>query len=521
MNVQSTLVANFSVIAGLCENNDWSVIETHISWVLLTGDYAYKIKKSVDFGFLDFSTLEKRKFCCDEELRLNRRLASDLYIGVIPITGSVSKPQLEGNGPIVEYAVKMKQFAAGQLLSNRAEQQKLSLDEIDQLARLIAGFHEQSEVADINSPYGDGSDINHWFMENFAHIEPLLSEDRQRLQLQLIKQWGEKTWHELAGLLRQRKQQGYIREVHGDLHLANIVLIDGRVVPFDCIEFNPMLRWIDLMSELAYICVDLLSLNYASYAYRLLNLYLQHTGDYNGLRLFRYYSIYRALVRAKVTLLRAVQEQGCINGVDKHSLFFDLAEQHTKKPVAMLIITHGYSCAGKSTYSSRLAEHIGAIQIRSDVERKRLFKLPALSQNHSDIGQGMYSPQADELTYQRLKILAQTVLDAGFSVIIDATFLMHWQRELFNQFAISRKVPFLIVNIVATEQELCRRVGRRRNDVSEATVSVVKNQLLTAQPLTEQEQQSAFIVDSESEHAWECLLEHYHDFLARTLPADE
>ena len=281
-----------------------SIIETHISWVLLTGQYAYKIKKPVNFGFLDFSTLEKRRFFCHEELRLNRRLAADLYLDVVPITGTPDQPKMGGAGEAIEYAVKMIQFPAGYTLSERAESGQLGLDEIDQITDIVADFHETIEKAGEDSPYGSSECIKHWFVENFDHIRPLLVDDKHKQQLQGIQTWGNQEWNSKAGLMQLRKQQGYVRECHGDLHLSNMTLINGKVTLFDCIEFNPMLRWIDVISEVAFLFIDLLHFGYERFAYRLLNHYLQRTGDYQGMALLRYYLVYRALVCAKVSLLR-------------------------------------------------------------------------------------------------------------------------------------------------------------------------------------------------------------------------
>ncbi|MGZ4969806.1 MAG: AAA family ATPase, partial [Methylobacter sp.] len=304
MNKQTALYSSLALIKALSEANNCNIIETHISWVLLTGQYVYKIKKPVNFGFLDFSTLEKRRFCCNEELRLNRRLASELYLEVVPVTGTPDRPQLGGTDTAIEYAVKMTRFPSGQLLNEYAKLGQLNAETIDQLADSIAGFHEAVERTDESSPYGDSVNIKHWFDENFDHIRPLLATDIQKQQLQNIQQWGDCEWRSLADLMQRRKRQGYVRECHGDLHLGNITLINDKVIPFDCIEFNPMLRWIDVISEVAFLFIDLLHFGYEHYAYRFLNRYLQYTGDYEGLVLLRYYLVYRALVRAKVALLR-------------------------------------------------------------------------------------------------------------------------------------------------------------------------------------------------------------------------
>jgi len=513
-----------ALIQGLCNASAYphdisavTIVKTHISWVLLTGLYAYKIKKPVHFGFLDFSTLERRRFCCQEELRLNRRLAADLYLEVVSITGTPEQPKIGGTGVTIEYAVKMLQFPSGALLSERAQCDQLDAGEIDQLAGLIARFHETIAVAGADSPYGTDDTIHHWFVENFDHIRPLLGNTPQRQQLHALQTWGDAQWCNMAQFMRSRKQQGYVRECHGDLHLSNMTLIDGKVTLFDCIEFNPELRWIDVISEVAFLVIDLMHYGYEPYAFRFLNRYLQHTGDYAGLALLRYYLVYRALVLAKVALLRRAQQDHqavC----PEYAVFADLAERFIGKAQPALIITHGYSGSGKSTWASRLAEKITAIQLRSDVERKRLFAYQPLDNTGSDINQGLYAPAAGQQTYRRLAELARTVLDSGFSVIVDAAFLKIEQRELFRQLASDCNVPFLIIDFQASEAEMSRRIQHRQqqqNDASEATLAVLQQQLQSAQNLSSDEQASSLTIDTERSDVLEKLLENVSAHLHR------
>jgi len=517
MSNNTALDSSLALIKALSGMNTCSLVETHISWVLLTGQYAYKIKKPVNFGFLDFSTLEKRRFCCNEELRLNRRLAADLYLEVVPITGTPDHPQLGGTGDPIEYAVKMIQFPSGQLLSEYAARGQLGTDQIDQLADSVACFHQTIAQAGENSPYGDSANINHWFIENFDHIRPLLVDNGQKQQLQNIQQWGDSEWRYLADLMQRRKHQGHVRECHGDLHLGNMTMINGKVTLFDCIEFNPMLRWIDVISEVAFLFIDLLHFGYNRYAYRFLNRYLQHTGDYPGLALLRYYLVYRALVRAKVSLLRMAQQQDDDSVVkqarEEYTVFANLAERFTQRRSTFLIITHGYSGSGKSTFACQLAGQIGAFQIRSDLERKRLFDYRPLEQTGSNIDSGVYSPQASIKTYLHLKELAQAVLEAGFPVIIDAAFLKAGQRDLFRQLAAGCGVPFHIINFQASDQELYRRIKQRQDDASEATVAVLHQQQRSAQPLSEHEQASVITLNTERDNVLKNLLDHFGRYL--------
>jgi len=474
------------------------LVETHISWVLLTGSYAYKIKKPVNFGFLDFSTLEKRRFCCTEEIRLNRRLAADIYLEVVPITGTPDNPKIGGAGDAIEYAVKMVQFSEGVLLNELAVCGKLVADEIDQIAGVVADFHQIVEQADEASPYGNASDIKHWFDENFAQIRPLLETEHDREQLQAIQHWGEDEWSCKFALMQLRKQQGFVRECHGDLHLSNITLIDGRITLFDCIEFNPMLRWIDVISETAFLMIDLMYFGYEGFAFRFLNRYLQNTGDYQSLGLIRYYLVYRALVLAKVSILRMQQcrDSDRLQARERFAAFMNLAERFTRVSSPVLMITHGYSGSGKSTFARQLAEKTGALQLRSDIERKRLFGYQAQDRTASGLDSGIYTQDAGKKTYRHLADLAKWVLDAGFSVIADATFLETGQRDIFRKVAAELAVPFIILDFNVPDEELARRILQRNNDASEATIEVLRRQQQAAQPLSPDEFSHAISIDA-------------------------
>ena len=476
-------------------------LETHCAWVLLTGDYAYKIKKPVDFGFLDYSTLEKRHFYCQEEVRLNRRFAPDIYLDVVAITGSLQQPVPGGDGPVLEYAVRMRQFPADGLLSQLAQKKRLDSGLVDQLVEQVSQFHRHAARATAGMPYGDPDHIHHWVSENFRHIRPALDEPGDIARLESLREWTEAERERLDPQLRHRQGNGSIRECHGDLHLGNITLIDGRVTLFDCIEFNPELRWIDVISEVAFLLMDLQDRGYANHAWRFLNGYLQHGGDYAGLAVLRYYRVYRALVRAKVALLRCQQappgsEAACAARTE-YEQYLQLAEDTLSAGQPMLLITRGLSGSGKSTVARDLCEAAGLLQLRSDVERKRLAGLAATADSGSPTGAGLYAPQQTEKTYARLLELADTVLAAGYPVIVDATFLQRGQRDRFRALAQRRRVPFAILDCRAEDAELERRIRQRAEqggDASEATLAVLAAQRESQQPLTPEECRSSVTV---------------------------
>jgi aminoglycoside phosphotransferase family enzyme/predicted kinase len=481
------------------------IVETHCAWVLLTGDFAYKVKKPVDFGFLDFSTLEKRHFYCAEEVRLNRRFAPAVYLDVVAVTGRPERPQMAGSGAVIEYAVRMRQFAGDGLLSQLAERKQLNASHIDQLVDQVAGFHESTQRASPDAPYGEPQRIHHWVSENFQHIRPSLKTAGRVAQLDGIQRGVEDERKRIETLLAHRKQDGFIRECHGDLHLGNITLIDGKVTLFDCIEFNPELRWIDAFSDVAFLVMDLDDRQYRNFAFHFLNAYLHRSGDYQGLGVLRYYMVYRALVRAKVAMLRrqqAARHSALFKDADaEYSQYMRLAERYLAPDQPALLITCGLSGSGKSTVARQLSETSGIIQIRSDVERKRMSGLDAADKSRSDLNEGLYSASQTEKTYRRLAELAKGVLQAGYSVIVDATFLQRQYRDVFRKLAEKLGVAFTIVHCVATDQELEQRIQAREReggDPSEATLGVLNAQRKNQQPLGSDEKPYAIRLDSEA-----------------------
>ena len=481
------------------------VVETHCAWVLLTGEFAYKIKKPVDFGFLNFSTLEKRRFYCEEEVRLNRRFAPAIYLDVVAITGEPDRPQMAGSGAVLEYAVRMRQFADDGLLSQLAERNQLDAAHIDQLVDQVVDFHQSTQRASPDAPFGEPQQIHHWMGENFQHIRPSLKTARRIAQLDGIRRGVEAERKRIETLLVGRKQDGYVRECHGDLHLGNITLIDGKVTLFDCIEFNPELRWIDVFSDVAFLVMDLDDRHYRNFAFHFLNAYLHRSGDYQGLGVLRYYMVYRALVRAKVAMLR--RQQGATDSAlfevadAEYSQYIQLADSYLAPGRQALLITCGLSGSGKSTVARQLCETSGMIQIRSDIERKRMSGLEAREQSRSGLDEGLYSVNQTEKTYRHLAELATVVLQAGYSVIVDATFLQRKYRDVFRSLAEKHKVPFTIVHCVATEKELEHRIqarGLEGGDPSEATLDVLNAQRKNQEPPDSDEESHVLRLDSEA-----------------------
>lgn len=480
-----------------------SIIETHISFIVLTGTFAYKIKKSVDLGFLDFTTLEKRQFFCQEELRLNARLAPQIYLDVVPIGGTREVPRVGDDARAIEYAVKMLEFPQQALADRVLARGKLTSRHIDALAALVAEFHARSHRSRESDGYGTPEAILACVAQNFSQIRAVPDHAVHLQVLDDIETWTRQEHMRLCNVFAQRKREGRVRECHGDLHLGNIVFLNGAPRAFDCIEFNPDLRWIDVMNEVAFLVMDLHAANRPDLARRFLNTYLEFSGDHGGLRVLPYYFAYRAMVRGKIGLIRARQlepgSEGSVPLQESCRRYLELARSCARPGLGFVAITHGFSGSGKTTLSRSLVELTGAIRIRSDIERKRMHGIASTDQPEPGIAGGLYSADVTDSTYQRLLELAGTILESGHGVIVDATFLKRRHRDMFRAFAAGAHVPFSIVDFTVREEILRERIAARLEqgqDASDADLAVLEHQLATHEPLQAGELAFVFAYDA-------------------------
>jgi aminoglycoside phosphotransferase family enzyme/predicted kinase len=474
------------------------LIETHISWLLLTGEYAYKIKKPVNFGFLDFTTLEQRRYCCEEELRLNQRLAPDIYEAVVPISGSAGEPRLGDDSAPIEYAVRMRQFESNQRLDQLLERHQFQAQWIDVLAEQIADFHQRIPIVAQDSPWGEPDTIAGVVFDNYSPPNrDLLSADDTAL-LERLERYTQARFAALTETLIARKRQGHVRECHGDLHLGNVTLYHDQLRLFDCIEFNLQFRWIDTLCDLAFLLMDLEANGQFRWANRLLNRYLELTGDYEGLVLLDFYKAYRSMVRAKVALL------GERPDIATFRHYLHLTERYCTPREPFLLLMHGISGSGKSYLSARLFEAMRAIRIRSDVERKRIYR-EALRSEQLDL----YGPQMNLRTFNRLLDTTRLMLRAGLPVVVDATFIRLRARTLFRQMAAREQIPLRIISCHCDQKLIEARLKRRAEeglDPSDADIEVMRRQLELLHPITAEEQLQTLDVDTRDDEAIEQLL---------------
>jgi aminoglycoside phosphotransferase family enzyme/predicted kinase len=464
------------------------LIETHISWVLLAGSLAYKLKKPVRLPFVDFSTLASRRRFCELELQLNQRLAPQIYLEVVPVCGSPEAPRLGGVGAPIDHAVCMRRFADGALLSEQLAAAQLHAAQLEQLAQGLAEFHAHAPCAEAASPFGTPAAI----VKAARDVIDRLAPHTDARAIAVLRAWLAESAQALEPLWRARRAAGAVRECHGDLHLANAVQFEDQVLAFDCIEFDPELRWIDVISDLAFLTMDLRAHGRTDLAARALDAWLQRSGDLAGLRVLRFYEVCRALVRALVASLRSPH-----SGPDYLACALKLA---TQKPAPRLLITHGLSGCGKSTVALQLLERGDAVRLRSDVERKRLFGLHAL-QSSAAHALDVYTAEATQRTFDRLADGARTALLAGWPVIVDAAFLRRSERQRFKALAAELGVPFAILHCHAAEPVLRHRVAARHaagNDASEADVAVLQRQIDHHEPLGDDERAIALDVATDA-----------------------
>ncbi len=475
--------------------------ETHISWVFLTGDFAYKVKKPRNLGFLDFSTLAARKHFCEEELRLNRRFAPSLYLAVVPLTRNQGL-HMGGAGEVVDYAVKMRQFDDAALLSTIAASDGLSATLIRDLSRLLAQTHAGLEPVYPASGPGTPLVIQDAMVQNFEQIArypiaPIIIQ-----QLADLRRWSDECIAQRMPMMLRRIALGHIKELHGDLHLGNIAIVDSALTFFDCIEFNLEFRVMDTVAELAFLAMDCEARGLLVQARQLINDYLEYSGDYSGLAMLNWYRCYFAMVRAKVSLLRVEPGDPGLAETESYRDFLrylELARGFASPSTPFLAITCGVSGSGKSTVAKAAFEATGAIRIRSDVERKRLYGLAPESVSDSVVGGGIYTSGASAATFARLHELAQVCIKAGFPCIVDATFLRRKQRKPYRRLARDLDVPFAILQCEAPPDKLARRIEKRQcrgNDPSEASVEVMQRQLEFFEQPAGKESSAVIKVDS-------------------------
>jgi uncharacterized protein len=478
------------------------LVETHISWVFLTGEFAYKVKRPVQFPFVDLRSVERRAFFCAEELRLNGRFAPQLYLRVCPVTFDGGCARIDGRGEVIDHAVCMRQFRAADELGALLAGGELAPQALAEFGRELARLHEALPLPAAEEPWGRPESVRALLLRNLAECLQAAENLGAAPAVQSLSAAYAAQIEAAEPWIGSRRAGGRVRECHGDLHAGNIARYDDRLLAFDCIEFEPAFRWIDVAEEIACLYMDLRTRGFDAHAQAFIGGYLLESGDYCACRLLHLYGAHRALVRAKVAALRAADApdpQTREAGRKEHRRYLECAGELLAVRRPQLVLMCGLSGSAKTWLAERLAPALQAVHLRSDVERKRLAGLAAQQRSGSALEQGLYSAPMSAATYERLRQCAAAALGGGLSVIVDATCQRREQRARLSSLGPEHQATVRLVFCHAPRQVLEARIAARERaaaDASEADRSVLALQQARFEPIVAAERLTAIDADT-------------------------
>ena len=505
------------------------LLQTHISYLLLTGDYAYKVKKPVNFGFLDFSSLAQRGQYCHQELQLNQRWSPALYLAVVAIgqhspSGQfILSPPISQDGQmtmetsapfgadpsivLVDYAVQMHQFAQADLFSHRFQHGDLTLDQIQALGQLTADLHVAAPTSTAITANGSVEGVRRVANNNYQISQPFVGGCQPTAQLAQTQAFSEQFFQAHRDWFEQRQTAGKIRDCHGDLHLNNVCFYHNQIQVFDCVEFNPDFRHIDGIYDMAFMVMDLAFQGRLDFANAFLNTYLECTGDYDGAKMLPLYLSMRAYIRGNVNALAS--QDGTIDPAQQEqarqraTAYYRQAWTCTQPTSGHLVLMSGLSGSGKSTVARQLAQQINAIHIRSDAVRKHLAGMPL--EQRGDVGdRDIYTPAMTQKTYDRLLSLGTILAQQGWPVILDAKYDLRALRGAVIEQAQQLNLPLRILSCEAPEAVLRDRLRTRQGDITDATVDLLASQQAIAEPFSPAEQ--AYVTSLQTDQDWHSQL---------------
>jgi len=465
------------------------MIQTQMSFVFLTDRFVYKIKKPVNFGFLDYTTLEKRRFFCQQEIKLNRRLSPDVYLAVVTITDENGIFAIDGQGTIIEYAVKMLRLPQERMMNILLNQNRVSPEMLTDVAKKIADFHRRAETGTAINAFGGLDTIIRNTDENFTQTEKYIGTTISRQTYERLKSYTGTFIRENTPLFHKRVNEDRIKDCHGDLHAAHICFADGIAI-YDCIEFNERFRYCDVASEVAFLAMDLDHYGRADLSHAFITSYVAESRDTELLKLLNFYKGYRAYVRGKVESFQL--DDPYIEDTEKSRLlnsagsYFDLADSYLMSRPA-LIITTGFVGTGKTALAQALAKRMGLVTISSDVTRKRLAAIPLNEHHFEEFDSGLYSADSTRRTYDRMFDEAKSILTEGGSVILDASFIKSQERQRAKRLAEEVNADFFIIECTLDEAIIKERLDKRMKEgsVSDGRWEILEPQKKGFEPIAE------------------------------------
>jgi aminoglycoside phosphotransferase family enzyme/predicted kinase len=496
--------------------NEVQLVQTHISFVFITDNFVYKVKKPVNFGFLDFSTLDKRKYYCEKEVELNKRLSPDVYLGVLPVTLDNDSVTIGGKGPTIDYAVKMRKLPMENLMIRLLQENRLSDDMVENVARKIAIFHKDAARSKEIDNFGTTEVIRTNTDENFIQTEKYVGTTITKPQFDAIRSFTTDYLNNRKELFRRRIAEGRIRDCHGDLHLEHICITDSITI-FDCIEFNDRFRFSDTAADIAFLAMDLDLHGREAQSKKLMDAYVRYSGDRGALEMLNFYKVYRAYVRGKVTSFR-LDSPADTTQTEKDEVvriakkYFGLAASYVNEqnypmfPEAKpkLIITCGLPGTGKSTVAENLAETKRWAIVSSDAVRKELAGIPVSQHEYVPFGKGVYSSDFTKKTYRRMNQIAEDLLRKGKSVILDACFGKRAERGETYALAKAMKAEFTCIETVCDEDQIKRRLTARMDEkraISDARWEIFPQQKSAFEKVDEFEKKEHMVVDTSTTKA--------------------
>jgi len=476
------------------------IMQTQMSFIFLTGKYVYKLKKPVNLGYLDYTTLEKRRLFCEKEVELNRRLCPQAYLGMVPVTREKTGLALGGKGEIVDYTIKMLYLPQDRMLNVLLDRNRVQPEMLEQVAQKLADFHSRAATNPAIRSFGEPAAVKVNTDENFSQTLPYIGKIVSTGQFERLKTYTETFYQRHTGLFDRRAAEGRIRDCHGDLHTQHICFADGIYI-YDCIEFNDRFRYCDVASEVSFLAMDLDHYGRADLSRAFIQAYIAASGDPQIQDLLKFYKIYRAHVRGKVGCFKSddpyISEVERKQTVDGARGYFELADSYARlRP--RLFITVGLVGSGKSTFAQVLAKRLGLTVLSSDIIRKKLARIAPTEHRFEEMESGIYSAEFSQKTYQKMFGDAEAILKEGDSVILDATFLKAAQRRRAALLAQSANADFFVVECWLDEDNTRQRLTQRLKNtaVSDGRWEIYEPQKRKFEPVTEFAPGQVFTVDS-------------------------